>query len=1176
MLVIKRFSKRKKDLQRLAGDGPGGPDISEGCQTYKGAATRLRSCFCLFVRNVVSEESIGTSIGRVILFGMILTVVPATAPTIDLLVIHDDTPLIPTDTPTISPIVPTIPSIAPTIQYTSLFVFTDSSDSDTPNTPTSQDPYEILPTSPGLPCRPVVLVLRVQSIHVGQPYHTQPNRITLYRIILPQMTYHEILHYAISDSPCNSSTAILAGPSRKRCRSPTTLVPVASPMRGALSLEVYAPCVPREIRLGFDVEDSYEPYTEPNIDPDVHADINAYITFTDDITARGMDVRVEMGTMAEEEAESSLRGTIKIGVDQVTHHVVLDDIVEPELYDHMMKIPVHRVRVIESVQRDQGHRIVVTSQQSTAMLERISTLERDNMRLICMLGIERQRVDHLRRSMSTMLTATRSGMTQYTINELISKRVAEALEAYDAAKNPRTETEMENEQQDKTMSRLIVIMEMALYPLPESVEKYIRGLSDNIQGNVIAVKPVRLQDAIRIANNLMDQKLKGYTIKNVENKRRRGYAGALPYCNKYIMHHEGPCMVKYGNCKRVGHMTIDYKVAVAAATQRAPVRNQTSVTCYECGRQGHYRIECTKLRNQNRKNKAGNKTMNNKAKARAYAIRGGGANPDSNTVMGTFLFNNRYATMLFDSGINRSFMSTTFSVLLDVIPSTLDVSYVVELADELDSFDVIIGMDWLAKYHVVIICDEKIVRIPYEDEVLIIEGDGFNGGNGRQVKRKRLEDVLIIRGFSEIFPEELSGLPPSRQVEFQINLILGAAPMCINYRELNKLIVKNRYPLLRIEDLFDQLQGLRAYSKINLRSGYHQLRVCEEDIPKTVCKLYLDKFMIVFIDDILIYSKNKKEHEGHLKLILRLLKEEKLFAKFSKCEFWLSKVQFLSHVIDSEGINVDPANIESAEDWAPMEKSTLKSVKFNWGEKKEAAFQLLKRKLWLGVILLQREKVIAYASLQLKVHEKNYTTYNLELGAVVFALKIRLYGEFDKTVFKRSGVETWSASFDHLQSRRRIRFTLLKVSSQNTSIKAAPFEACMGVSADHLSAGLKSKIVSSLAHKSSMRQLRKSFKSRVVFKLSAIVKRSTHIPFKIIAKVGTVAYRLKLAEQLSRVYSTFHVLNLKKYLSDETLAIPLDEIQIDDKLHFIKEPVKIIDREVKRLKKSRIPIVKMR
>ncbi|GKA64906.1 putative reverse transcriptase domain-containing protein [Tanacetum coccineum] len=445
---------------------------------------------------------------------------------------------------------------------------------------------------------------------------------------------------------------------------------------------------------------------------------------------------------------------------------------------------------------------------------------------------------------------------------------------------------------------------------------------------------------------------------------------------------------------------------------------------------------------------------------------------------------------------------------------------------ELGSFDVIIGMDWLRRCHAVIVCDEKLVRIPYGNETLIFRGDESNNGRESRltiISCSKAQEYMAKGYFPEVFPEDLPGLPPARPVEFQIDLIPGAAPvarapyrlapsemkelseqlqelsdkgfirpssspwgapvlfvkkkdgsfrMCIDYRELNKLTVKNRYPLPRIDDLFDQLQGSSIYSKIDLRSGYHQLRVREQDIPKTafrtryghyefqvmpfgltnapavfmdlmnrVCKPYLDKFVIVFIDDILIYSKDKKEHEEHLKAILELLKKEKLYAKFSKCEFWIPKVQFLGHVIDSRGIHVDPAKIESIKDWASpktpteirqflglagyyrrfiegfskiaksMTKLTQKGVKFDWGEKEENAFQLIKQKLCsapilalpegsedfvvycdashkgLGVVLMQREKVIAYASRQLKVHEKNYTTHDLELGSVVFALK---------------------------------------------------------------------------------------------------------------------------------------------------------------------------------------------
>ncbi|GJR03909.1 reverse transcriptase domain-containing protein [Tanacetum coccineum] len=250
----------------------------------------------------------------------------------------------------------------------------------------------------------------------------------------------------------------------------------------------------------------------------------------------------------------------------------------------------------------------------------------------------------------------------------------------------------------------------------DRVEKFIGGLSDNIQGNVIAAEPMRLQDAIRIANNLMDQKLNGYAAKSIENKRRldnnqkencvqqppykrhnvngqsvvraytasnnerRGYAGPLPYCNKCKLHHEGLCTVKCGKCNKVGNMARDCMNAVAAtATQRALVVNQRVGTCFECGSHGNFKKDCPKLKNQNHGNKAGNKT--NEARGKAYVLGGGEANPNSNVVTGTFLLNNHYTSMLFDSGADRSFVSSTFSDLLDVIPSTLDVSYAVELAD---------------------------------------------------------------------------------------------------------------------------------------------------------------------------------------------------------------------------------------------------------------------------------------------------------------------------------------------------------------------------------------------------------------------------------------------------------------------------------------------------------------
>ncbi|GJV68955.1 putative reverse transcriptase domain-containing protein [Tanacetum coccineum] len=564
------------------------------------------------------------------------------------------------------------------------------------------------------------------------------------------------------------------------------------------------------------------------------------------------------------------------------------------------------------------------------------------------------------------------------------------------------------------------------------------------------------------------------------------------------------------------------KIGPATGSNLLPV----TVTCHACGEKGHYANQCRK-------------TTNNNAQGRAYMLRDMNAHQDPNVVTGMFLLNQHLARVLFDSGADKSFVSISLASMLNIPPITIDTFYNIEMADEnlvstntviqgatltllnqpfeidlmpikLGSFDVVIGMDWLSKYHARIICNEKVVHIPINGETLIIRGDQSKTrlklisyiktkryiSRGCQVfvahvmekksDEKRLEDIPVVREFPKVFPKDLHGLPLVRQVEFQIDLIQGTtlvarapnrlapsemqelsnqlqelsdrgfirpstspwgAPvlfvkkkdgsfrMCIDYRELNKLTVKNRYPLPRIDDLFDQLQGSSVYSKIDLRSGYHQLRVRDEDIPKTafrtryrhyefqvmpfgltnapavfmdlmnrVCKPYLDKFVIVFIDDILIYSHNKEEHANHLRIILELLKKEKLYAKFSKCDFWIRIMQFLGHLIDSQGLHVDPAKIEAIA--KSLTELTQKNKKYIWGKDQESAFQLLKQKLCeapilalpegnenfvvycdashqgLGAVLMLREKVIAYASWKLKPNEENYTTHDLELGAV--------------------------------------------------------------------------------------------------------------------------------------------------------------------------------------------------
>ncbi|GJY13356.1 putative reverse transcriptase domain-containing protein [Tanacetum coccineum] len=636
----------------------------------------------------------------------------------------------------------------------------------------------------------------------------------------------------------------------------------------------------------------------------------------------------------------------------------------------------------------------------------------------------------------------------------------------------------------------------------DKIERYVTGLPDMIHGNIVASKPKTMQEAVEMATELMDKKVSTIAERQAKNKRkfentsrnnqnqqqqnkrqntgmaytvgtgeRKPYGGSKTLCVKCNYYHDGSSA---GNANN-------------ANNQRGIGSGQKS-TCFECGVQGHFKRKCPKLKNN--KNR-GNQVGNDRALARVYAVGHAGTNPGSNVVTGTFLLNNRYASILFDTGADRSFVSTAFSSQMDITSSTLDHYYDVKLADgriiglniilrgcilnllnhpfninlmpvELGSFNAIIGMDWLARYQAIIVCAEKIICIPWGNETLIVHGDGSNRGPEARlhiISYSKTQEYML-KGCPVFLAhvttkEDLPGLPLTRQVEFQIDLIPGAAPvarapyrlapsemkelleklkelsnkgfirpssspwgapvlfvkkkdklfrMCIDYRELNKLTVKNRYPLPRIDGLFAQLQGSSVYSKIDLSSGYHQLRIREEDISKTafrtryghyefqvmlfgltnapavfmdlmnrVCKPYLDKFVIVFIDDILIYSKNKQENEEHLKLILELLKKE---------EF--------------EGIHVDPAKIESIKDWAspksPMEirqflgLAGVPILALPEGSEDFIAYcDALKK--GLGTMLMQREKVIAYASRQLKIHEKNYMTHDLELGAVTKAQK---------------------------------------------------------------------------------------------------------------------------------------------------------------------------------------------
>ncbi|GKA14913.1 putative reverse transcriptase domain-containing protein [Tanacetum coccineum] len=527
----------------------------------------------------------------------------------------------------------------------------------------------------------------------------------------------------------------------------------------------------------------------------------------------------------------------------------------------------------------------------------------------------------------------------------------------------------------------------------DEVEKYVSGLPDMIRGNVMSYRPQTMEEVIEFANDQMNQKLITISERQAEQKRKiefnagnnqgyqqqnkrqntgraytagtgekREYTGSLPLCTKCNYHHKGPCAPRCNKCKRIGHLARDCRSSGPNNNNNNRGNSgatQNAVTCYECGVQGHFKRDCPKLKNGNR----GNQRGNDNAPAKVYVVGNAGTNPDSNIVTGTFLLNDRYASILFDTGADRSFVSTTFSSIIDITPTTLDHYYDVELADgkiigintiirgctlnflhhpfninllpvELGSFDVIIGMDWLSKYHAVIDCAEKIVRLPptrqVEFQIDLMPGAAPVAQAPYRLAPSEMKELseqlkqLSDKGFIR---------PSSSPWEAPILFVKkkdGSFRMCIDYRELNKLTVKNRYPLPRIDDLFDQLQGSSIYSKIDLRSGYHQLRVREEDILKTafrtryghyefqvmpfgltnapavfmdlmnrVCKPYLDKFVIVFIADILNNSKNKKEQK-HLR----------------QFGIGLRRRRF------QEAMHVDPAKIESIKDWAPPKTLT--------------------------------------------------------------------------------------------------------------------------------------------------------------------------------------------------------------------------------------------------------------
>nr|GEW77837.1 retrotransposable element Tf2 [Tanacetum cinerariifolium] len=1071
---------------------------------------------------------------------------------------------------------------------------------------------------------------------------------------------------SVGDSSFESS----ARPSHKRCRSPAaTVISSIYDTRALVPSrdDLLPPC--ERFR------DSISPK-----DSDVEAGINADI---------GMEI--DVGIDVKDEVESSDRGTMEVGVDMDAGIDIPDGMHVPDAMECLEQVEERRKRA--------------------GLSDRTRSLDRENLKVRALLCIERVRVDSLRHHMELSQEEFRQVRRDRDDTRMRLRRNGDGKNGNGEHGDEGNGNPNENNKDARPIVRECMYQDFmkcqplnfngiegvvglirwfekmeTVFHISNCPEKYqVKELMKELTMLFTRMVP-KEEDRIM---SLMDQKLKGYAVKNAENKRRmeanqRDNRGQHPQFKRRNV--RGPCTVRCEKCNKVGHLTRDCKVAISTtSTQIGQVLNQRVVTCFECGRQGHYMSDCPKLKVQNRGKKVGNKNSVGEARGKSYVLGGGDANLDSNVVKDV-----SYVVELADGRISK-----TDTILRGCTLRLLGYPFNVDLMPvELGGFDVIIGMDWLANHQAVNVFDEKIVRIPYGDEVLIVQGcliflaHVTKKETKDKSKEKRLEDVPTVQDFLEVFPKDFPGLPPMRQVKFQIDLVLGAAPVAhAPYRlapselqefptQLQELSNKEfiRPKLISTSennDLFDQLQGSGVYSKIDLRSGYHQLRVREEDVPKTAFRT----------------------RYGHY--------------EFQVMPFGLTNTPAIAK---------------------PMMKLTQKNVKYDWSEKAEAAFQLLKKKLCsalilalpegsenfmvycdasrkgLGTVLMQREKTLSkwkgerggrclsrkernkplrvqalvvtiglnlpVQILEALVEARKEDNYGAEdLCGMIKKLKPRTDGTLclngrswipcqgnlrelimneshkskylihhgsDKMYQDLKKLYWWPNIKGEIATYVSKCLTCAKVKAECQKPSGLLVQPVIPVIVDRLT---KYAHFLPIKKTDSMEKLTRQYLKEVVSRhgvpISIISDQdskftshfwislneaigtqldmsTTYHPqtegqsertiqtledmlracvmdfekgvirfgkweklnpryigtFKILAKVETLAYRLELLEKLIRVYSTFHVSNLKKCFVDEPLAIPLEEIQIDDKLQFIEEPVKIIGREVKRLKQS--------